>query len=43
MYISKKLKHTDWGDKTVTDLSAYILRNNLELKGFNNRGLYRMI
>ena len=43
MYISNKLKHADWGDKTVADLSAYIQRNNPELKGFNSRGLYRMI
>ena len=43
MYISNKLKHADWGDKTVADLSAYIQHNNPELKGFNSRGLYRMI
>ncbi|WP_116788991.1 PDDEXK nuclease domain-containing protein [Flavobacterium psychrotrophum] len=42
-YISNKLNHADWGDKTVTELSAYIQRNNPELKGFNSRGLYRMI
>ncbi len=43
MYISTKLKLADWGDKTVTELSAYLKRNNPELKGFNSRGLYRMI
>ncbi len=43
MYISGKLKQADWGDKTVADLSAYIQRNNPELKGFSRRGLYRMI
>jgi len=32
MYISDKLKHADWGDKTVADLSAYIQRNNPEIK-----------
>lgn len=43
MYINNKLKHADWGDKTVAELSAYIQHNNPELRGFNSRGLYRMI
>lgn len=43
MYISNKLKLSDWGDKTVADLSEYIQRNNPEIKGFSQRGLYRMI
>jgi len=43
MYISGKLSQSDWGDKTVADLSIYIQRNNPELKGFSRRGLYRMI
>jgi predicted nuclease of restriction endonuclease-like (RecB) superfamily len=43
MYISNKLKLSDWGDKTVADLSEYIQRNNPEIKGFSRRGLYRMI
>lgn len=43
MYITEKLRQAEWGDKTVTDLSAYIQKNNPELKGFSRRGLYRMI
>ena len=43
MYISNKLKLSDWGDKTVADLSEYIQRNNPQIKGFSRRGLYRMI
>lgn len=43
MYISSKIQHSDWGDKTVTDLALYIQKNYPELKGFGKRGLYKMI
>lgn len=42
-YIKYRLSTSDWGDKTVTELAAYIQNNNPELKGFNRRGLYRMV
>ena len=42
-YIKQKLSVADWGDKTVDELANFIQRNNPELKGFNRRGIYRMI
>lgn len=42
-YIKQKLSISEWGDKTVDELAIYIQKNNPELKGFNRRGLYRMI
>lgn len=42
-YIRQKLSVAEWGDKTVDELAAFIQKNNPELKGFNRRGLYRMV
>jgi hypothetical protein len=42
-YIKQKLSIAEWGDKTVDELAAFIQRNNPELKGFERRGLYRMV
>ncbi|MGN6495208.1 MAG: PDDEXK nuclease domain-containing protein [Agriterribacter sp.] len=42
-YIKQKLLLAEWGDKTVNELSAFIQKNNPELKGFDRRGLYRMM
>ena len=42
-YIKQKLSVAEWGDKTVDELAKFIQKNNPELKGFNKRGLYRMI
>ena len=42
-YIKQKLSLSDWGDKTVDELAKFIQKDNPELKGFNKRGLYRMI
>lgn len=42
-YIKQKLAASEWGDKTVDELADFIQKNNPELKGFNRRGLYRMI
>ena len=42
-YIKQRLSVAEWGDKTVDELANFIQRNNPELKGFNRRGLYRMI
>ncbi|MGJ1410998.1 DUF1016 N-terminal domain-containing protein [Sphingobacterium thalpophilum] len=41
--IKQRLSVADWGDKTVDELANFIQQNNPELKGFNRRGLYRMI
>lgn len=42
-YIKQKLAISEWGDKTIDELANYIQENNPELKGFNRRGLYRMM
>ncbi len=42
-YIKQKISVAEWGDKTVDELAQFIQKNNPELKGFNQRGLYRMI
>ncbi|GGG59340.1 PDDEXK nuclease domain-containing protein [Epilithonimonas arachidiradicis] len=42
-YIRQKLSASEWGDKTVDELAIYIKNNNPELKGFDRRGLYRMM
>lgn len=42
-YIKQRLSVADWGDKTVDELAVFIQQNNPELKGFQRRGLYRMI
>lgn len=42
-YIKDKLAAAGWGDKTVEELATFVQKNNPELKGFNRRGLYRMI
>lgn len=42
-YFQLKLSVAEWGDKTVNELADFIQKNNPELKGFNRRGLYRMV
>ncbi|MBZ4190573.1 PDDEXK nuclease domain-containing protein [Niabella beijingensis] len=42
-YIKQKLSVAEWGDKTVDELADFIKKNNPDLKGFNRRGIYRMI
>ena len=42
-YINKKLSVSQWGDKTIDELAMFIEQNNPELKGFERRGLYRMV
>ncbi|AZA47050.1 DUF1016 domain-containing protein [Chryseobacterium carnipullorum] len=42
-YIKQKLSISEWGDKTIDELAGFIQKNNPELKGFNRRGLYRMM
>ncbi|MFY7999169.1 MAG: PDDEXK nuclease domain-containing protein [Candidatus Kapaibacteriota bacterium] len=41
-YIHFRVEHSQWGEKTVDELAAYIQTTVPELKGFNRRGLYRM-
>ncbi|MCH5685471.1 PDDEXK nuclease domain-containing protein [Niabella sp. W65] len=42
-YIKQKLSVAEWGDRTVDELAGFIQKNNPDLKGFNRRGLYRMV
>lgn len=42
-YISQKLQHSEWGDKTVSELAKYLKANYPELKGFERANLYRMV
>ncbi|MBE8721379.1 DUF1016 N-terminal domain-containing protein [Sphingobacterium pedocola] len=42
-YIKDKPAVAGWGDKTVEELATFVQKNNPELKGFNRRGLYRII
>lgn len=41
-YISKQVLNAVWGDKTVSELAEFILKNEPGIKGFDRRGLYRM-
>ena len=41
-HISRRIASTNWGEKTVDELAAYLKHNHPELKGFSRRGLYRM-
>lgn len=40
--VSVRVAEGSWGDKTVEDLSAYIMNRFPGLSGFTRRGLYRM-
>lgn len=40
--VSLRVSEGDWGDKTVEELSVYILNRFPGLSGFTRRGLYRM-
>ena len=42
-YINQQLSNASWGEKTVDELATFIQNNHPELKGFNRRGLYRMV
>lgn len=42
-YIKQKLSLAEWGDKTIDELATFTRQNNPELKGFERRGLYRMV
>lgn len=42
-YISPKLQHSEWGDKTVSELAKFLKANYPELKGFEKSNLHRMV
>ena len=41
-YLSRQVAAATWGDKTISELAAYLAKQHPELKGFNRPGLYRM-
>jgi len=42
-YLSTKIKAEKWGSKTVENISRAIMKLYPNLKGFDKRGLYRMV
>ena len=42
-YLSAKIKMEKWGSKTVENISRKIMKLFPNLKGFDKRGLYRMV
>ena len=42
-YLSTQVKNADWGEKVVDSIAKDIQKRYPGLKGFNRRGLYRMI
>jgi predicted nuclease of restriction endonuclease-like (RecB) superfamily len=41
-YISERLRTTEWGEKTIEQLAAFIHMQEPGIKGFERRNLYRM-
>lgn len=41
-YLSELCSASSFGDKIIDEVAAYIAQENLGVKGFNRRGLYRM-
>ena len=41
-YLSNLCANSNFGDKVIDEVAAYITQSNPEIKGFNRRGLYRM-
>ncbi len=41
--IAWKLKNAEWGEGVVERFAGYVEQNSPELKGYNKRGLYRMV
>lgn len=42
-YVSTKLKSASWGDGVVAQLADFLKIQEPSLKGFNKRGIYRMV
>ena len=41
-YVSKKILSAEWGDKVVRNLSKYIEKNVLDIRGFSVKNIWRM-
>ena len=42
-YISKRIKSSAWGSKTVTEFEDYLKTRNPKLRGFGRRQIYNMV
>ena len=42
-YLSEKVDSENWGDKTIETIAKGINKAYPQIKGFNKRGLYRMV
>ena len=42
-YLSELCSASSFGDKIIDEVASYIAQENPNIKGFNRRGLYRMI
>ncbi len=42
-FISKQLTYSKWGEKTVQKLSAFLIKQDPTLKGFDTKSMYRMV
>lgn len=42
-YVSKQLAQSQWGDKTVQQLSDFLQKQDRALKGFDRKSIYRMV
>ncbi len=41
-YISKKIEKSEWGESIVTELAKYIQQNEVGVKGFSDKNIWRM-
>ena len=42
-YLSEKIKGSEWGAKVVENLAQFLKEKYPAIRGFNKRGLYRMV
>jgi hypothetical protein len=42
-FVSAQLQHNNWGEKTVQQLSGFLLSGDPTLKGLDKRSIYRMV
>lgn len=41
-YITNKIEQAEWGDAVVSELASYIQQNELDIKGFSDKNIWRM-
>jgi hypothetical protein len=42
-FVSKQLQQSQWGEKTVQQLSDFLQKKDPALKGFDRKSIYRMV